>query len=462
MTRRLSLACSGLLFAVSLAATASASDTDSASETSIVSVVADASAAAARTGSTSQPAIYGHDSRQEYFATNNSSTANTAKLSAVSLISGYQLVYSSRDTIRVRSGQQTLSKAVQLCSDEAFGNQPTAAFCSGVLIGPDLVLTAGHCVWDAENQCPSLRFAFRYVSVGTGESGSIVDMREDDVYACKNVITRQQSSGTAGMKDWAVVQLDRPVSGDAKVASIRTARTALPVDARLLMVGSPSGLPMKVDEGGKVRNNRADRLDAFVATVDAFGGNSGSGVWDHKTGELAGILVSGDTDYKADGNCRRVNRCSETGCSGENVIYIHNIIDDFCKVATSETLCNTPPRAGDGFCAYNETGVDCSPVVAGDGFCHGSEFEGAPDDCFYNIPAAWTCEPHKYGSYDGCNNNCGAPDPDCKLKSADSGLGDLFNCQSASGVAAGSAVFAALSALLVLGGWRRRRASLSA
>jgi subtilisin family serine protease len=84
------------------------------------------------------------------------------------------------------------------------------------------------------------------------------------------------------------------------------------------VIGHPTGLPVKIDDGGHVRNDPCAALDYFVANNDTFGGNSGSGVWsgDGSRRELIGILVRGELDFETDPNnsCDRAIRCPDSGC----------------------------------------------------------------------------------------------------------------------------------------------------
>ena len=64
-------------------------------------------------------------------------------------------------------------------------------------------------------------------------------------------------------------------------------------DQSLIVAGYPSGLPLKIDDGGRVRDPRSGTTDFFIANLDTFGGNSGSGVYDAATKQLVGILVRG-------------------------------------------------------------------------------------------------------------------------------------------------------------------------
>ncbi len=45
-------------------------------------------------------------------------------------------------------------------------------------------------------------------------------------------------------------------------------------------------------------------ISNFKTNLDAFGGNSGSPVFDKYSMEILGILISGSSDYKDKGSCR--------------------------------------------------------------------------------------------------------------------------------------------------------------
>jgi hypothetical protein len=64
-----------------------------------------------------------------------------------------------------------------------------------------------------------------------------------------------------------------------------------------------------------------------VANLDTYGGNSGSPVFNHRTGEVEGILVRGENDYVYDPGqgCQVSNRCASDVCRGEDVTYITNV-----------------------------------------------------------------------------------------------------------------------------------------
>ena len=51
--------------------------------------------------------------------------------------------------------------ALNLCKEERFREQPIGAFCSGFLVGPDLIVTAGHCIKNS-NDLANTRFVFGY------------------------------------------------------------------------------------------------------------------------------------------------------------------------------------------------------------------------------------------------------------------------------------------------------------
>jgi hypothetical protein len=93
----------------------------------------------------------------------------------------------------------------------------------------------------------------------------------------------------------------------------------------IVVIGHPSGLPTKIAGGAKVRDNSNDIF--FSANLDTFGGNSGSAVFNEKSGEVVGILVRGENDYvnDKDRECQVVNKCADNECRGEDVTRIENI-----------------------------------------------------------------------------------------------------------------------------------------
>ncbi len=138
----------------------------------------------------------------------------------------------------------------------------------------------------------------------------------DQVFAGKELVA---AGDIASKRDWALVRLARPVP--AAVAEPVTAwnKDPVAVGQRVFVVGYPSGIPLKYAPGAQVRDQSNTAF--FVANLDTFGGNSGSGVYDEKTGKLIGVLVRGDADFVKDNTqqCNRIHICPSTGCRGEDV-----------------------------------------------------------------------------------------------------------------------------------------------
>src|SRR6185369_12437259 len=104
--------------------------------------------AGAIAGCTPQPAssartasaiVYGTDDRQEFFEV--TATAERARIarSLVALVPKASLV---RTAAGVIADRPTWGERDGLCPGERFSEQPAAAFCTGVLVDWDLVLTA--------------------------------------------------------------------------------------------------------------------------------------------------------------------------------------------------------------------------------------------------------------------------------------------------------------------------------
>ncbi len=255
--------------------------------------------------------IYGKDDRLDAFQVSDPGllavTASTA-----AMMSKFQLA-NQNQSVSIQS--RIFGDNYGLCKDEPFYSQPNAAMCSGFLVGPDLLATAGHCISDFD--CSSNVFVFDYKMAGPGQNPTSTVV--DNVYSCKRVVARELTR----KQDYALVQLDRPVVG-------RTPLVLSPTPAKegdaLVLIGHPSGLPTKIAGGASVRKNEEGY---FVANTDSYGGNSGSAVFNAQTLEIVGILVRGEEDFKYDNSnqCTRSNYCADGDCRGEDVTHIEYVIN---------------------------------------------------------------------------------------------------------------------------------------
>ncbi len=256
--------------------------------------------------------IYGEDNRRDVFESPDSilvelSRSTAAMISPANLRIGATEVIVSAPTLQSRG----------ICSSERFSRQISAANCSGFLVSPTVLVTAGHCIQN-ESECAANRWVFDY-RVDSADQGTVTVARSS-VYHCKRILSRALDE--VSKEDFAVIELDRRVLDRAPLA-IRRQGKITPGTA-LAVIGHPTGLPTKIADGAAVRELK-DKF--FVANLDTYGGNSGSAVFNHRTGEVEGILVRGENDYVDDPaqGCQVSNRCANGDCRGEDVNYITSI-----------------------------------------------------------------------------------------------------------------------------------------
>lgn len=217
------------------------------------------------------------------------------------------------------SVQKAAAEGVSFCDGTRFIEQANPAMCSGFLIAPDLIVTAGHCV-ELENFCQNYRWVFDFkLDKDTKLAG--VDVKEENIYKCKRVVS-STLSGILNL-DYGVIQLDRPVLGRAPLEI----RNDLKVTEKqsLVVIGNPSGLPTKVAPGAAVRSNVHPNY--FSANLDTFQGNSGSAVFNADTGVVEGILVRGEEDFvpNYEKRCIEPKLCANDECRGEDVTRMTTI-----------------------------------------------------------------------------------------------------------------------------------------
>ena len=252
-----------------------------------------------------QKVIYGTDDRQDVFEVTDPASLNDIE-SVVSLFSASDVVDNGDETSTLQT--QNFRTSQNLCPNERFGEQPIGCFCSGFLVAPDIVATAGHCV--NANNVTSVRFVFGFRMLDAETAQTRVNNTE--IYRGVSIIGREEIATGA---DWALVRIDRAVT-DHPLAQIRTEGKVS--DAQEVhVIGHPVGLPTKFAGGAAVRDNEPEAF--FVANLDTYGGNSGSPVFNSDTHVVEGILVRGETDFAMSGTCRVSLVCPSTGCRGEDV-----------------------------------------------------------------------------------------------------------------------------------------------
>ncbi len=235
--------------------------------------------------------IYGDDDRMEEYQVNNPSLLAAGDATVI-LVPLSQLTTNSDGSYNLPD--QTFGEwyeenyGYSLCPDEPYTDQPAPGFCSGFLVAPDIIATAGHCAY-----CPC---ELSYMAVIFGfvmhdeETPSLV-IPAQDVYFVQDVINNQME-----LPDCALLRLDRKVTGHTPLPIRHTGK--INDDQSLVLISYPMGIPRKYDWGGKVYDNTPATY--FAANVDAYPGSSGGVVLNRNILTVEGILVRGPESFETD------------------------------------------------------------------------------------------------------------------------------------------------------------------
>lgn len=251
-----------------------------------------------------QKVVYGTDDRIDLFQLDDGPDLDDAD-SVVALFEASAVVDNGDGTSTLQT--VNFGEDRNLCLKERFRNQPIGAFCSGFLVAPDIIATAGHCA--KLNNVTKICFVFGYRMRDWCTATTVINSEE--IYRGAELIGREQVANGA---DWALVRIDRPATNH-RIAKIRR-DGKISDNQRVHVIGHPTGLPTKFAGGASVRNNQQNAF--FVANLDTYGGNSGSPVFNSDTHEVEGILVRGETDFASQGNCTVSLVCPTSGCRGED------------------------------------------------------------------------------------------------------------------------------------------------
>jgi V8-like Glu-specific endopeptidase len=178
------------------------------------------------------------------------------------------------------------------------------AECTGFLVGPQLLLTAGHCFKSDElnpiDECRNFAWVFDYK-----KNDKILSQ---NYYHCKEVIALETSELGP---DYALIKLNRRVT-DRKPLKLDFEQQ-IKFKEQVYLIGHSLGRPLAYS--GKSQIYTTTQLHQFQTMLDGFSGNSGAPVFDAKTNKVIGIHVAGEASqmtFNESQGCYELNHCEES------------------------------------------------------------------------------------------------------------------------------------------------------
>lgn len=192
-----------------------------------------------------------------------------------------------------------------VCENEPYINEVSVGDCSGVLIKPDLVATAGHCV---DNNIWNKSWFFNYQQ-GDELNNKIAYKVKRIIYQDFNMIKVSYSPhlqiinkqridkhmtplppdiyNYSMYRDIALLKLDKNVS---TFSPVNVNYEPFVKGKRAISIGHPLGISLKYGDSGKLTG--MGNAHYMVSTIRTLKGNSGGPLYDVETGELIGITVN--------------------------------------------------------------------------------------------------------------------------------------------------------------------------
>jgi hypothetical protein len=300
---------------------------------------------AASTKSSLEPTVYGADDRIEAFETGMPEFADLARAVTVALMPRSRVIEGPGG---VAIDAPSFGEAGMLCPGERFSEQPSAATCTGTLVADDLVLTAGHCL-DAV-PCTDLAVVRGYFYEAPGVLRALTST---DVATCREVVAKHVDlPRSARQLDYAWFRIDPPL-GATHTPELVTEAEPVPPGSPVTSANHGAGLPLKLQENGRVTDAREATLDYFIANLDAFHGASGAPVFDTDQ-RVVGLLARGGMDLSlTDQDCfTALAEVDTVEAAAEQATYAFRAVSGLCEHggAAPSSLCTheSPPSPGDG------------------------------------------------------------------------------------------------------------------
>jgi V8-like Glu-specific endopeptidase len=208
-----------------------------------------------------------------------------------------------------------------------FLDQPTCATCTGFLIAPDILVTAGHCIEkmeDAEDYVWIFDFT---IDKNYNSFGGYFTIDPNEIYEVKEVMGAYFQS-VSTYTDYSFLRLNK--KSDRPPYQFRTSGKIASY-TNVFTIGSPTGLPLKLADDAWVVSNSYEKW--FRNSIDGFPGNSGGPVF-NEYGLIEGIHVRGAVelnegrytgDYKFDSTCNCIKTVQWSSTIGTEGSHAHRI-----------------------------------------------------------------------------------------------------------------------------------------
>ena len=292
---------------------------------------------------TSTRGVFGEDDRKE--ATDAKDFKDYVRATAVMIPKAYftnNRVYG----ITLRERLTRVFGTSNFDPNVKFLDQPAVAQCTGFLIAPGILVTAGHCITDLKT-AKDYYWVFDYTnSIKYNPTEQFFEVKQENLYSVTQVLAAENiDDDYLKSRDYSVLRLHTET--DRRPYRFRTSGTVAN-GTQVFTVGAPTGLPLKLAENSRVITTEPETW--FMSDTDVFPGNSGGPVFD-PSGWIEGILVrtaaqtltDGEltADYKYDASCdcvKTVEFTEVSGTAGSQTHKINTIPDWILKKAIFENL----------------------------------------------------------------------------------------------------------------------------
>jgi V8-like Glu-specific endopeptidase len=247
--------------------------------------------------------IYGVDDRE--LVTSNSLEIIKSLSKSVGIIVSVDNLDIGLFTTKILAS--SLQENVNMCLNEKFITRPSLSACTAFLVAEDIIVTAGHCFQDYSD-CKTKKIIFEMTAQKQSSKGYTILSK--NVFSCKEIIRSQ----FGGDSDFAIIRLDK--KPNRPFLKLNRTHEKISDNASVFMLGHPMGLPLMLSKSSKIVDNTSNEI--FKTSLDSFVGNSGSPVFNTKTFEVEGLLVSGQEDlvYDSERECYRNQVYNEGGNEG--------------------------------------------------------------------------------------------------------------------------------------------------